>query len=62
MAKGPWKVQSNRINGECLYIPYRILNTDEVVHSGNIEHYGKYTPDEHEAERLVEELNRKEGN
>ena len=60
MAKGIWKVQCNVINGERMYIPYRVRNTDEVVHSGNIEHYGEYTSDKAEAQALVDELNEKE--
>lgn len=60
MAKGIWKVQHNVINGEDRYIPYRLRNTDEVMHSGNIEHYGAYTTDKSEAQALVDELNKKE--
>ena len=60
MAKSEWKVQCNYVGGERLYIPYRVLNTNEVVHSGNIEHYGGYTKDEAEAEKLVDELNKSE--
>lgn len=60
MAKGIWKVQCNVINGERMYIPYRVRNTDEVIHSGNIEHYGEYTSDKAEAQALVDELNEKE--
>lgn len=60
MAKGIWKVQCNVINGESMYIPYRVRNTDEVVHSGNIEHYGEYTNDKAEAQALVDKLNAKE--
>ena len=60
MAKGVWKVLCNVINGEKRYIPYRLRNTDEVMHSGNIEHYGAYTTDKSEAQALVDELNAKE--
>ena len=59
MATGIWKVQCNIINGEKRYIPYRLRNTEEVMHSGNIEHYGAYTTDEAEAQALVDELNGK---
>ena len=58
MAKSEWKVQCNYVGGERLYIPYRVLNTAEVVHSGNIEHFGEYTKDKAEAEKIVAELNR----
>lgn len=57
MAKGVWKVQCNVINGERMYIPYRVRNTDEVVHSGNIEHYGDYTADRDVAQAVVDRLN-----
>ena len=60
MAKGTWKVQSNFICGEWMYIPCRVRNTDEVVHSGNIEHYGEYTTNLDEARALADKLNAKE--
>ena len=62
MSNGVWKVQCNVINGEKRYIPYRLRNTDEVMHSGNIEHYGAYVSDESVAQAIVDELNEKERN
>ena len=61
MAKSEWKVQSNYIAGEgTRYIAMRVLDTNEVVHSGNVEHYGEYSTDREEICRLVERLNRGE--
>ncbi|MGI6751112.1 MAG: hypothetical protein ACOX4U_00605 [Anaerovoracaceae bacterium] len=60
MPKSKWKVQSNVIAGKKMYIPYRILNTDLLVHSGNVEHFGEYTEDRSEAEHMVEMLNEEE--
>lgn len=57
MAKGTWKVQSNVINGETMYIPYRLRDTSGIMHSGNIEHYGEYTKDRKEAQAMVDRLN-----
>ncbi len=58
--KSKWKVQCNPMNGKYLYIAYRVLNTDELVHSGNIETYGKYSEDKREIQKLVDELNETE--
>ena len=57
MAKGKWKVQCNVIGGVRMYIPYRVINEKEVIHSGNIEHYGKYTEDEAAAQAVADRLN-----
>lgn len=61
MAKSEWKVQSNYIAGVGeRYIAYRILDIREPVHSGNIRHYGEYSENREEIEKLVDELNKKE--
>ena len=54
-----WKVQSNPVGGIMMYIPSRIIDPDKPEHSGNIEHYGAYTKNREEAQRIVDELNRK---
>ena len=61
MAKSRWKVQCNVVGGRYLYIPYRVRNLNEVIHSGNIEHYGEYTEDQAEAQAICDRLNNKEG-
>ena len=61
MAKGKWKVQCNVVGGRYLYIPYRVRNLSEVIHSGNIEHYGEYTEDQAEAQAICDRLNNEEG-
>lgn len=55
--KSEWRVQCNIVAGERTYIPYRILDVDKIVHSGNIEHYGQYTKNREEAQAIVDELN-----
>lgn len=55
--KSEWRVQSNPVGGEMLYIAMRIRDTSKVVHSGNIEHYGEYTTNREEAEEMVRKLN-----
>ena len=60
--KSEWRVQSNYISGVGeRYIAYRIKDLNEVVHSGNIEHYGEYSEDREAVQKLVDELNRREG-
>lgn len=59
--KSEWKVQCNYISGlGRRYIAYRIRNVNEPVHSGNIEHYGEYSENREEIEKLVKELNARE--
>ena len=59
MSRSEWKVQSNPINGEILFIPYRIRDTSEPVHGGNVEYPEgvDYTRDEAQARALADELN-----
>lgn len=58
--KSKWKVQCNPVGGKYLYIAYRVRNVNEPVHSGNIEHYGEYSENAEEIQKLVDELNAKE--
>lgn len=46
--------------GEPMYIVGRQRDTDEVLHSGNIEHRGGYTKDKQTAMDLRDRLNRGE--
>lgn len=39
MVKSEWKVQSNPINGEIWFIPYRIRDTSQPVHGGYVEFF-----------------------
>lgn len=56
--KSEWFVQSNPIGGEMYYAAARIRDTSKIVHSGNLEHEGKWTQNREKAEKLVVELNR----
>ena len=56
--KSKWKVASNIVGGEMLYGVYRLLDVNEVMHSGNIEIRGYYdgkAAAKAEAERLNRE-------
>lgn len=55
MAKSKWKIGVTK-----QYIAYRVLDVDEPVHSGNIEHYGEYSENPEEIQKLVDELNARE--
>ena len=43
------------------YIVARVRDTEEVVHSGNLEYYGEYSDDEAERQAVADGLNAKEG-
>lgn len=38
----------------------RVKNTEETVHSGNLEYYGEYSDDKSERQAVADELNAKE--
>lgn len=56
--KSEWRVSSNIIDGEEMYIVYRLRDVSEVDHSGNREYYGGYTKEKELAEILAAELNK----
>lgn len=59
--KSEWKVQCNYISGlGRRYIAYRVLDVNEPIHSGNIEHYGEYSDNQEDIQKLVDQLNAKE--
>lgn len=55
--KGKWKVINNPMGG---YIVARVKNTEETVHSGNLEYYGEYSDNKSERQAVANELNAKE--
>lgn len=57
---GKWQVISNFFNGERQYIAARLIDKDEVQHSGNLEYQGCYSTNEREIEIKVASLNAKE--
>lgn len=59
-APNKWTVMDKYIDGMHMYIAARALDGYERERIGNIEHYGEYSEDRGEAERLAEELNAKE--
>lgn len=59
--KSNWRVTSNVINGQKLYGVYRLLDMDEIDHSGNREHLDVWVADRRIAEALAERYNAREG-
>ncbi|MBQ6128815.1 MAG: hypothetical protein IJI51_04070 [Lachnospiraceae bacterium] len=56
--KSQWFTQRNFVAGVGdLFIAARVRDTRKTVHSGNLEHYGKYLEDRDEVEKLVTQLN-----
>ena len=61
MAKSEWKVQSNVIAGRGkMYRAYRVLDTSQPVHSGNIEYTDGYCEDLDAVQETVDRLNAEE--
>lgn len=58
--KCKWHVSSQIFGDKKHYIAQRVLDTDEVIHSGNVERFGKYTTERAEVEQLVQKLNAQE--
>ena len=59
IVKDEWTVFSNVILGKKMYIVGRKLNTNEVLHSGNVEYAPDmgYTEDREKALAVCEKLN-----
>ena len=56
--KSNWFTQSNFVAGEGeLFIATRIKDISQVVHSGNLEHYGSYDNDRDKVDAIVCRLN-----
>lgn len=56
MEESKWEITTNYIDGKKLYGVYRIIDINEVDHSGNREVKGYYDSRE-KAEEIAEELN-----
>ncbi len=55
--KPEWKVSSQYIGGEKMYIAMRILDTSQPQHGGNVETRGEYSTDQNAVQALVDMLN-----
>lgn len=55
MSKSKWKVGVTKG-----YIAFRVLDESQPTQKENIEHYGEYSENREEIEKLVEELNARE--
>ncbi len=56
--KSKWKVSSQYINGEKVYIALRIRDISQPQHGGNVETKGEYSTDRTSVQALVDKLNR----
>ena len=56
MSKSKWKVGITKS-----YIAFRVIDESQPTQEGNIEHYGEYSENREEIEKLAEELNAREG-
>ena len=55
-----WKITMQWINNVPMYAVYKLINENEVQHSGNMEFATGYTADRMEAVRKADELNKEE--
>lgn len=55
--KSEWKVSSQYIGGEKMYIAMRVLDTSQPQHGGNVETRGNYSTDLDSVQYLVDKLN-----
>ncbi|MEG0092215.1 MAG: hypothetical protein RSA20_10360 [Oscillospiraceae bacterium] len=55
-----WKVTSNFIGDSKMYAVYRLIDTSEVVHAGNMEFATGYMDDKQAAVAIAEKLNKEE--
>ncbi len=53
-----WKVSSQYIGGEKMYIALRVRDISQPQHSGNVEIRGKYSVDRDSVQDLVDQLNK----
>ena len=58
--KSQWKVKSNRILGTKYYQVFRIINSNEETHSGNMEDYGGLHETKEVAQAIADKLNEQE--
>lgn len=56
--KSKWKVSSQYIGGEKMYIALRVLDLSQPQHGGNVETKGNYSVDRDSVQDLVDQLNR----
>jgi len=57
---GPWKVTTNIIGDNKRYAVFRLIDINEIDHSGNREFATEYMGDKTEAQAIAAELNEKE--
>ena len=60
MAKSEWKVFSQMIGSEKMYIVGRQLDESKPLHGGNVEYHGGYTDIKEEAQAGADYLNKVE--
>lgn len=52
-----WKVTSNFIAGKILYAVFRIKDTSQILHSGNMEYATGYMESKEDAQKIADKLN-----
>ena len=60
MGKGKWRVFSQMIGSEKMYIVGRQLDESKPLHGGNVEYHGGYTDIKEEAQAGADYLNKVE--
>ena len=60
MSKSEWKVSSQYIGAEKVYLVYRLRNTSQVDHSGNREYSGPVFYSKDAAQACADKLNKEE--
>lgn len=55
--KSDWFTQRNPAAGDTPFIAARVRDISQIVHSGNLEHYGNYEADKAVVDEVVRKLN-----
>ncbi len=58
---GKWKVTSQYIGDKKMYAAYRLVDVNEIDHSGNREYAGGYVENREAVQVVVDQLNKEEG-
>ena len=57
-----WKVMSNFVDGEKVYIVGRHLDVNRPLHSGNVKYFGSYSTDKETCQQIANLLNGRRNN
>lgn len=62
MAMSKWRVMSNYVDGEKVFVVARQLDENKPLHSGNVEYFGNYSTDKETCQQIADLLNEKRNN